>query len=92
MRGSKAPPLIAAMLGIVARVVVALADSALTKLDEVRARRAAAASADRMLDTRRPHLWGEWLAGRSEHCAYCSVDKTASNEFLLCPTTGEAPR
>ncbi len=77
------------MLFTIARVAVALTDAAISKYDEVRARRARARAADRAVDTRRPHLWGP---EQPPLCAYCKNEQTDSNAFLLCPATGEAPR
>lgn len=73
------------MLFTIVRYVVALTDSVISHV-EARRERARA----RAVDTRRPHLWGEWYVMGTEACAYCNSEKTAANASALCDATGKA--
>lgn len=61
------------------------------KAGEALAERERGRAADRAVDTRRAHLWGEGLHD-PPLCAYCRRPQTEVNRFELCPSTGPAPK
>lgn len=81
------------MLITALRLAVALADSAIAK---VRERRARARARDNAADTRRQHSWTLPLWDGYEQspplCVYCTTEQTPLNEHMLCPATGKASR
>jgi hypothetical protein len=48
-----------------------------------------AATHGRAFDPRRPHLWD---AEALPTCAYCQLEQTDANVFMLCPATGDPPK
>lgn len=75
------------MLYTALRLVIAATDVVITKIDEARARRAAA-RAPTDPAPRRPHLWD---LSTPPHCVYCTVEQTPTNEHMLCSATGNRP-